>query len=69
MKETEDTINQISQRAKARRIELGLTQRDVARLAGCHYVFVHDFEKGKTTLQIDKVIDVLTVLGLSVKVS
>lgn len=54
--------------ARARREALGVSQRSVARLAGCHYVFVHDLEKGKPTLRMDKVVDVLSVLGLRLEV-
>jgi hypothetical protein len=54
----------LAERVKARRVALSISQREVARLAGCHYVFVHDLEKGKPTLRINKVLDVLRVLGL-----
>ncbi len=56
---------ELAAKAKARRELLGLSQRAVARLAGCHYVFVHELEKGKPTLRTDKVLDVLRVLGLN----
>ena len=50
--------------ARERRKALGLTQRDAAALAQCHYVFVNDLEQGKPTLRLDKVLDVLGALGL-----
>jgi HTH-type transcriptional regulator/antitoxin HipB len=46
------------------RKEQGLTQLDVAGLAGFSNRFVIDLERGKETLQIQKVLDVLALLGL-----
>lgn len=53
---------------RARRRQLGLTQHDVALLAGCADRFVHTLEQGKATLRLDKVLDVLEVLGLGLRV-
>jgi y4mF family transcriptional regulator len=50
--------------ARARRVELGLRQDELAELAGCSSRFVHALETGKPTVQLDKVLDVLGVLGL-----
>lgn len=49
---------------RARRKELGLTQQDVADLGGLSAKFVRDLEGGKSTVRLDKLRDVLTVLGL-----
>ena len=46
------------------RKEQGLTQLDVAGLAGLSNRFVIDLERGKETLQLQKVLDVLALLGL-----
>lgn len=46
----------------------GLTQLDVAGLAGFSNRFVIDLEKGKETLQMQKVLDVMTLLGLELVV-
>ncbi|KQQ87157.1 type II toxin-antitoxin system Y4mF family antitoxin [Massilia sp. Leaf139] len=46
------------------RKEQGLTQLDVAGLAGLSNRFVIDLERGKETLQIKKVLDVLSLLGV-----
>ncbi len=51
-------------KVRTRRKALKLTQRDLALLAGCHFVFVNELEKGKHTLRIDKVLDVLSAIGL-----
>lgn len=61
-------INQLSQSVKARRKSLKLTQRQLADLAGCHYMFISDLEQGKQTVRIDKVESVLRVLGLRLKI-
>jgi HTH-type transcriptional regulator / antitoxin HipB len=47
-----------------RRESLGLRQAELAELAGCSPRFVHTLETGKPTLRLDKVLDVLEVLGL-----
>lgn len=49
---------------RARRKELGLTQQDVADLGGVSAKFLRDFERGKATVRLDKLLDVLEVLGL-----
>ena len=47
-----------------RRRALGLNQSDIADLAGCSVRFVHSVEAGKATVRLDKLLDVLEVLGL-----
>ena len=59
---------ELPRRVRARRKALNLTQRNLAELAGCHYMFVSDLEQGKQTLRLDKVLAVLRVLGLDVRV-
>ena len=49
---------------RARRAELGLRQDELADLAGVSTRFVHSLEAGKPTVQLDRVVDVLEVLGL-----
>lgn len=48
------------------RQEQGLTQLDVAGLLGCGNRFVIELEKGKPTIQMGKVLEVLGLLGLEV---
>ncbi|MDK6076236.1 helix-turn-helix domain-containing protein [Massilia varians] len=55
---------QLGKIARAARKKQGLTQLDVAGLAGKSNRFLIDLERGKETLQIQMVIDVLTLLGL-----
>jgi len=51
---------QLRQRRKA----LGLTQDELADLAGCSPRFVRALEAGKATVRLDKVVDILDALGL-----
>lgn len=46
------------------RKEQGMTQIDVAGLAGFGNRFIIDLEKGKPTIQMQKAMDVLALLGL-----
>ncbi|WP_417421404.1 type II toxin-antitoxin system Y4mF family antitoxin [Halomonas sp.] len=48
------------------RSEQGLLQIDLAGLAGTGNRFIVDLERGKPTLQLQKVLDVLDLLGLEV---
>lgn len=54
---------------RERRRALRLTQDDLADLAGCSPRFVRALEAGKATVRLDKLVDVLTVLGLQLTVS
>ena len=54
----------LSRVVRARREELGLRQSELADLAGCSERFVHTIEHGKESLRLDKLLDVLEVLGL-----
>ncbi|TVP75952.1 MAG: transcriptional regulator [Gemmatimonadales bacterium] len=60
-------IRALGETARARRESLGLRQAEVADLAGCSARFVHTLEAGKDTLRLDKVLDVLEVLGLDLR--
>ena len=52
---------------RTRRKALGLTQYDLARFAGCGVAFLYELETGKPTLRLGKLLDVLHVLGLSLR--
>ena len=61
-----DTLsNRIAERLKAKRKSLGLTQREVAEFAGCHWTLVLDVEAGRPTVRLDKLLGILGVVGLS----
>jgi len=51
----------------ARRKELGLTQVEVAELAGVSDRFVMEFERGKPTVRLDKLTAVLEAMGLTLR--
>ena len=59
----------LSRAVRSRRKSLKLTQVELARFAGCGPDFVYDLESGKPTLRLDKLLGVLTVLGLELRVA
>ncbi len=78
--ESSVTINDRSRRQEAaakriavvvrqRRKRLGVTQQALAQMAGCGLVFVYNIEHGKPSLRFDKLLDVLSVLGLEIVVT
>ena len=62
------STQELGELVRAARKEQGLTQLDIAGLAGLSNRFVIDLERGKATLQTQKVLDVLGLLGLEVLV-
>lgn len=58
----------LGQAVERRRKALGLTQRELADLAGCSEGFLVAMEAGKSTARLDKVIDLLSTLGLELHV-
>lgn len=61
-------LARLAETVRRRRNELGLRQAELAELAGCSQRFVHTVEQGKPTLRLDKLLDVLEVLGLGLTV-
>lgn len=53
---------------RVRREQLGLRQEELAMLAGCSTRFVHAVEHAKPTVQLDKLLAVLAVLGFTLVV-
>lgn len=53
---------------RARRSSQGLKQVELAELAGCSTRFVHAVEAGKATVRLDKLLELLRVLGLGLRV-
>jgi len=58
----------LAEAVRDRRVALNLRQTDLAELAGCSTRFVHTLEQGKETVRLDKLLDVLEVLGLGLQV-
>lgn len=56
----------LGQLARKRRKQLGLTQRDTAELAGVGIDFLYDLERGKPTVRLSALMQVLEVLGIDV---
>jgi HTH-type transcriptional regulator / antitoxin HipB len=63
-----ETLSVIADATRRRRRALRLTQIALAELAGVGADFVYDVEKGKPTLRLDKLLDVLEVLGLQLRI-
>jgi len=61
-------VARLAEAVRERRLELGLRQADLAELGGCSRRFVHTLEQGKSTLRLDKLLDVLEVLGFGLSV-
>ena len=49
---------------RSRRTALGLTQRDLADMAGVSERFIRFVEQGKPSIQLDSLVAVLDTLGL-----
>ena len=60
----QQAATQLGQTIRDRRKALALTQRALADYAGVGVAFLYDLEKGKTSTRLDKVLDVLRILGL-----
>lgn len=56
--------NAIGKIVKDSRKRLGVTQRDLALTSGTGLRFIIELEKGKPTVQLEKVLNVLRTLGL-----
>jgi y4mF family transcriptional regulator len=61
-------IQPLGAAVRRRRRALGLRQAELAELAGCSQRFVHTVEQGKPSLRLDKILDVLEVVGLGLMV-
>ena len=69
MKHKVATAADIGVAIRKKRKEDGLTLADAAALCGVGYRFLSDLENGKKTVQMGKVLQVLTALGLDVYVA
>lgn len=67
MKVTE-ALNILSARIREERKSQGLSQTELAHLAGVSLNFVSQLESEKSTVRIDKVLQVLSVLGLELQI-
>lgn len=67
-KEIQAEISPISLFVRNRREELGYTQEELAFRAGLSPGFLKAFERGKKTVRLDKVTDLLAYLGATLEV-
>jgi HTH-type transcriptional regulator / antitoxin HipB len=54
----------LAETTKKRRKLLKISQEELALLSGCSRQLVVEIEKGKTTIRFDKLVAILTALGL-----
>lgn len=54
---------------RKQRKALRLSQAQLAQLSGCGVAFLYLLETGKPTVRLDKVLDVLNVLGLQLRLA
>jgi len=64
-----ETSQRLGELIKAYRKYNGLTQAEFAALAGVGNRFISDLENGKPSVQLDKVLQVLSSLGLELHIS
>lgn len=69
MKNKAATAAEIGAAIRIKRKEDGLTLADAAALCGVGYRFLSDLENGKPTVQMGKVLQVLTALGLDLYIA
>jgi len=65
---TGGAVSALATAVRRRRKALRLTQEDLARYAGCGLAFLYQLENAKPTVRLDKVLDVLEVLGLELRI-
>ena len=66
---TPTTSSELGEAIRARRQELGATQKDLAMTAGTGLRFIIDLERGKPSCQTGKMLLVLQTLGLTLLLS
>ena len=60
-------VSALGQFVRSQRKRVGLTQVDLADLAGVSDRFLRELEKGKPTAEVGKVITVLSALGFDLE--
>lgn len=68
MKNKAVTAADVGTAVRKKRKKDGLTLADAAALCGVGYRFMSDLENGKETVQVGKVLKVLTALGLDMTI-
>lgn len=65
----EQLLGLLANEVRARRGQLGLTQQDLADMAGVSERFVRFVEQGKPSVQLDSLTAVLETLGLELRIA
>lgn len=60
----QQALNRLAKRIRSERKSQGLTQTELANLASVSLNFLSQLEQGKPTARIDKVLQVVSTLGL-----
>jgi len=63
------TTSELGSLIRSRRKELGYTQTELAEFCGCSLTFISKLENGKKTAEIEKVLRVISTLGLNITIS
>ena len=63
---TVHTTKELGREIRARRKELGYTQGFLADYVGVSASFLSELENGKETVQLNKLMDVMSLLGLDI---
>ncbi|TQL48828.1 y4mF family transcriptional regulator [Homoserinimonas aerilata] len=68
MRPASDIVHELGTIITDRRKSLGVTQQELAALAGVSVRFISSLEAGKPTVRLDVVLAVLDALGLGVTI-
>lgn len=69
LRQRAEAVSVVSRILRARRRDLGLTQQDVAELAGVGVRLVHEVEHGSEAVRLGNLRKILAVLGLQLAVT
>ena len=62
-------MKELGRAIRTRRKELGYTQAFLADYAGVSASFLSELENGKETIQVGKMMEVISLLGMDIKMS
>lgn len=68
MRKTNKAISAFSCYVKEKRIQMGITQKELAEMSGLSYGFIQDVERGLITLNLSKLLSLISILGGVVEV-
>ena len=68
MDKVQADVMRIAEKVRARRKAMKVTQEDLALVSGVSRRFIVDFESGKTTLSLDRVLLITNALGLKLDI-